>query len=105
MTHSALDVLDLGQDVQVEAVRLPSAAVPPVHEVTEGQDQAQHLHHALPVPQSLGGEPRGGDIVMLDKPSENTDVTTSNSNHYRPLVIVDQLLVHNDNECLIYRVV
>ena len=83
VTHSALDVFDLGQDVQVESVRLSSAAVPSVHEVTEGEDQAQHLHHPLPAPKSLGSK------VMSDKPSEKAALTTSLSDHYRPPVIAE----------------
>lgn len=40
-THAALHVLQLGQDVQSEAVGLPSRAIPSVHEVSKSQDEAE----------------------------------------------------------------
>lgn len=42
-THAALHVLQLWQDVQGEAVRLPSRAIASVHEVSKGQHEAEDL--------------------------------------------------------------
>lgn len=40
-THAALHVLQLWQDVQSEAVSLPSRAIPSVHEVAKSQHEAE----------------------------------------------------------------
>lgn len=46
-THTALNVLQLWQDVQGEAVGLPSRPVTSVHEVAKSQNQAKHLQYTL----------------------------------------------------------
>lgn len=58
-TYGALDIFDLGEDVEVEAVCLASGAVSSVHEITEGQNEAQHMHDSLFTLQRLEQGARG----------------------------------------------
>lgn len=55
-THAALHVLQLGQDVQREAVGLPSGTIPSVHEVAEGQHEAEDPQNAGAALESLEPE-------------------------------------------------
>lgn len=52
-THAALYILQLWQNVQSEAVGLPSRVIPPVHEVAKSQNQAKDLQYTLAVLESL----------------------------------------------------
>lgn len=52
-THTALNVLQLWQNVQGEAVGLPSRPITSVHEVAKSQHQAKHLQYTLTILQSL----------------------------------------------------
>lgn len=52
-THTALDVLQFWQNVQGEAVCLPSGPITSVHEVTKSQHQAEHLRYTRTALQRL----------------------------------------------------
>ncbi len=52
-THTALNVLQFWQNVQGEAVGLPSRPITSVHEVAKSQHQAKHLQYTLPPLESL----------------------------------------------------
>lgn len=42
-THTALNILEFWQNVQGEAVSLPSRPIASVHEIAKSQHQAKHL--------------------------------------------------------------
>jgi len=53
VTHAALDIFELGQDVEGEAIRLASGSIAAVHEVPESQNQAENPLHRGTVLQRL----------------------------------------------------
>lgn len=52
-THTALNVLQFWQNVQGEAVGLPSRPITSVHEVAKSQHEAKHLQYTLTILESL----------------------------------------------------
>lgn len=46
-THTALNVLQFWQNVQGEAIGLPSGTITSVHEVAKSKHQAEHLQYTL----------------------------------------------------------
>lgn len=52
-THTALNILQFWQNVQGEAVGLPTRPITSVHEVAKSQHQAKHLQYTLTILESL----------------------------------------------------
>lgn len=52
-THTAFNVLQFWQNVQGEAVSLPSRPISSVHKIAKSQHQAEHLQYGLTTLESL----------------------------------------------------
>lgn len=56
LTHTALHIFKLGQDIEGEAIRLASRPISAIHEVPKGQNETQNPLHCLTVLQRLQGK-------------------------------------------------